>query len=315
MASQNQVPAPPEPDIPEEDLVIPEVQADGGDGSHEEFQEEIPATEPIENPADNGDNTAVSGEDILSANLLGGAFSLHGGELPEITSEESAAVTNAIKTLEGHGGACGFVIVDMESGQGLSYNPQWAGYCASTAKGLFAYYLLDRIYMDETVPAYDADALHAALAYSDNDSYDALVGRYYTQDFIDWLWQFGIYHDLSDINGAYPYAASANMAAAWASFFWKLSEDTDAARFVSDALSQTEVSFIRNGVSEDGWTVRNKGGWIDEYANGENATNDSAIIEKDGRRLVLSIVSSAPYTEESAAAVSELAKAVLSAVE
>ena len=164
------------------------------------------------------------------------------------------------------------------------------------------------------------------ILYSDNDAFDELCFTYYTSEYIEWLAQYGIEHDFASENGPYPDASAESMSWFWGEFAAYLDQDDDAARAVSELLRNTEVSFIRDAFTdEEGFVsadVRNKAGWIAEesyeddvaeyYYYGVNSTSDCGIIEKDGKRYILAVMTEQPFSDAAASDVSALVEALFS---
>lgn len=178
---------------------------------------------------------------------------------------------------------------------------------------------------DRLAPWVLAD-IEDVILYSDNDAFDELCSVYYTPEYIEWLSRYGIEQDPASENGPYPNVSAESMSWFWGEFAAYLDQDDDAARAVSELLRNTEISFIRDAFTDDGGAVsadvRNKAGWIAEesyeddiaeyYYYGVNSTSDCGIIEKDGKRYILAIMTEQPFSDAAAADVSALVEALFS---
>ena len=85
-----------------------------------------------------------------------------------------------------------------------------------------------------------------------------------------------------------------------------LSCGSEASQWLSELLSSTSCSFIRDGIADEQVLVRNKAGWISE--DGCYSTCDAGLIDIDGRTYVMSIMTSMPWSDRSSELVAAIAK-------
>ncbi|QJC21133.1 hypothetical protein [Arcanobacterium buesumense] len=92
-------------------------------------------------------------------------------------SEPTLAELNAVlSNIEEKELSVGFVMIDIASGYGISYQPDAEFYGASTIKG--PYVVAVNKFLPDEVNESDTALMHNAIDISDNDSYTGLRDRY-----------------------------------------------------------------------------------------------------------------------------------------
>ena len=270
--------------------------------------------------------------DAVPASDAPTTFSLTGAAAPALPQEGAAAIDSALQQAR-ELGTVGFVLLDCASGAGLAASPDAAVYGASTYKGPYATYVCEQlvdggaISLDSACPVtpglnyegtfgLDAGAypvrtlLEALITNSDNDAFRVLRGAYDARGYNAWAEQFGD-DALAARHGFYPTYGARTSIKLWAHIYRYLESGSATASWLSDLFGNTHVSFLRDGVKAAGIdaAVRNKAGW---YA-GEaalNCTSDAGIVQIGGSTYLVSIMTSMPYSDASAAAYEQLAAAL-----
>ena len=241
--------------------------------------------------------------DVLSVEAEEGIayFDLRTRKQAAVSSNAMDGVRDAIAAIEEEGATCGFVVIELDSGRGVAYNPGQSTYSASCIKAPVVFYFLaqasqagDSVYGNELVEYRDT------LLYSDNDAYIELVDTHDVEACHAWLAESGItFPTDTDTSGFitdyFTYVSAAGLASAWAEMSATMdSSDADLALFWDD-VAQAETSFIGDGLSGTGAKVWNKAGWIGD--DDLSSVDDAGIVEVGGKRYVFAIATSEPAGE------------------
>lgn len=153
------------------------------------------------------------------------------------------------------------------------------------------------------------ELIEAAVVNSDNDSFIALRAAFDRVGYEDWIVGLGIDYDTAlDPMSDFPTYCPRTSAKLWREMCEYLSCGSEASQWLSELLSSTSRSFIRDGIADEQVLVRNKAGWISE--DGCYSTCDAGLIDIDGRTYVMSIMTSMPWSDHSSEAVAAIAKAL-----
>ena len=106
----------------------------------------------------------------------------------------------------------------------------------------------------------------------------------------------------------FPTYCPRTSAKLWREMSEYLSCGSETSQWLSELLSSTSRSFIRDGIADDQDLVRNKAGWISE--DGCYSTCDAGLIDIDGRTYVMSIMTSMPWSDHSSEVTTAIAKAL-----
>lgn len=259
-------------------------------------------------------------------------------DAPELSSENLQAIQDVVDTIEStpesysdegssasysYGGrtsqqtnmsSVGFVMLDVDSGLGISYNVDQDVYTASTIKAAYVDYMLEE-YGSDSFTNNIITCVENALTWSDNNSYYTLRETYGDDDFNQWMKGLGVditQDDYLDTDPYYPRISARELTRLWANIYTFVDGGSDDAAWFESLMTETETSFIRDGIDASGVTVANKAGWIGEV--GYNAVNDAAIVTtSDGHTYLMVIMSNQTDGEETEANVSDLASALFNA--
>lgn len=266
-------------------------------------------------------------------------FSLAGEETDALSDEDLASIQAAIAEVETHGDL-GVVFFNAETGEGISYNADQTAYSASSSKAPFALYVCEALidtgqlsrsdyayvqttaYVDDPSLAVGQayvveDLITRSITNSDNSANCILRCNYNYSGFDEWLTGLGIDEAAYVRNRWYPYASARTMAKFWTEMYHYVNSGSETGAWLGSLLTQTNKSYIRDGLSDVAATgvadmqVQNKAGWIAE--GGYYSTSDNAIITADGETYIMSLMSSAPYSDASHNAMAQLALALFQA--
>ena len=250
-------------------------------------------------------------------------FSLVDDQIPALEDGSLAALQDALDQAQELGDV-GVVFYDLSSGKGVTYNADVEVYGASSYKALYALYICEslvetgQVSLDDSLGTYGGynmgwqtvrDLIEAAVVNSDNDSFIALRAAFDHAGYEDWIVSLGIDYDTAlDPMSDFPTYCPRTSTKLWREMSEYLSCGSEASQWLSELLSSTSRSFIRDGIADDQALVRNKAGWISE--DGCYSTCDAGLIDIDGRTYVMSIMTSMPWSDHSSEAVAAIAKAL-----
>ncbi len=247
------------------------------------------------------------------------AFSLIGGiseEPEELLGDE---LTEAIRELEFQGYEVGCFFMNLDSGKGVSYNLDTRIYGASSFKGIYAAYLSEHLADGEVgLSSSVISLMDASVRYSDNAAFSTLRNSYDGAGFAGWIESCGVNSDIVN-DTHFPRYSARESALLWFHTYQYLQTGTEAANRLRELFTQTNVSFIREGVtnvlssenemsndaaseerdeSEGSVTntdavVLNKAGWIASTPRFSGLC-DAGLIEYDGQTYLISVMTSAP---------------------
>lgn len=250
-------------------------------------------------------------------------FSLVDNKIPTLEDESLALLQDALSRAQELGDV-GVVFYDLSSGKGVTYNPDVEVYGASSYKALYALYICEslvetgQVSLDDSLGTYGGynmgwqtvrDLIEAAIVNSDNDSFIALRAAFDRVDYEDWIAALGVEDEVAlDPMSDFPTYCARTSAKLWREMSEYLSCGSETSQWLSELLSSTSRSFIRDGIADDQALVRNKAGWISE--DGCYSTCDAGLIDIDGRTYVMSIMTSMPWSDRSSEVTAAIAKAL-----
>lgn len=261
--------------------------------------------------------------------LVEGASSLDAPTTDEsraAQTDESASLdslTAAIRSMESQGYEVGCFFVDLNSGEGVAYNLDTRIYGASSFKGVYAAYLSEQLADGESgLSASAVSLMDDSIRYSDNNAFSTLRNSYDGAGFARWVESCGVSSDIVH-DTHFPRYSARESALFWLHTYRYLQSGTDAASHLRELYTQTNVSFIRDGVtvvvasgdevqrdsgageqensfeetigesSSKSVVVMNKAGWIASSPRFSGLC-DAGLIECGGHTYLMSIMTSAP---------------------
>ncbi|HJI38531.1 MAG TPA: class A beta-lactamase-related serine hydrolase [Collinsella aerofaciens] len=250
-------------------------------------------------------------------------FSLVDDQIPALEDEGLAALQDALDQAKELGDV-GVVFYDLSSGKGVTYNADVEVYGASSYKALYVLYVCEslvetgQVSLDDTLGTYGGysmgwltvrELIEASVVNSDNDSFIALRAAFDRVGYEDWIVGLGIDYDAAlDPMSDFPTYCPRTSAKLWREMSEYLSCGSETSQWLSELLSSTSRSFIRDGIADDQALVRNKAGWISE--DGCYSICDAGLIDVDGDTYIMSIMTSMPWSDRSSEATAAIAKAL-----
>lgn len=250
------------------------------------------------------------------------AFSLVDNESPALADDALAELQDALDQAQELGDV-GVVFYDLSSGKGVTYNADAEVYGASSYKALYVLYVCEslvetgQVSLDDSLGTYGGynmgwqtvrDLIEAAVVNSDNDSFIALRAAFDRVGYEDWIVGLGVDCDTAlDPMSDFPTYCPRTSAKLWREMSEYLSCGSETSQWLSELLSSTSRSFIRDGIADEQALVRNKAGWISE--DGCYSTCDAGLVDIDGRTYVMSVMTSMPWSDRSSELVAAIAKA------
>lgn len=237
-----------------------------------------------------------------------GTFSLIEGENTTLLSEEQQeSLAAATQNIEGGGYTVGFTLINLNTGKGIAYNLDSRVYGASSFKGPYAAFLCQHLGdNDASYPSGSEAAgsgvsssiyslMQPMILYSDNSAFSSLRNTYDSAGFAEWLNSCGVDSEIMH-DTHFPRYSARESALLWLHAYQYLKTNTPTAQNLASLYEQTNVSFIRSGVSDDEGVeaVLNKAGWC---SGSERFTGlcDAGLIKcTDGTTYLMSTMTNSP---------------------
>lgn len=237
-----------------------------------------------------------------------GTFSLIEGEdAVPLSEEQQESLAAATQNIEGGGYAVGFTLINLNTGKGIAYNLDSRVYGASSFKGPYAAYLCQHLGDNDVSYPSGSEAagsgvsssiyslIQPMILYSDNSAFSSLRNTYDSAGFAEWLNSCGVDSEIMH-DTHFPRYSARESALLWLHAYQYLKTNTPTAQNLASLYEQTNVSFIRSGVSDDEGVeaVLNKAGWC---AGSERFTGlcDAGLIKcTDGTTYLMSTMTNSP---------------------
>ena len=237
-----------------------------------------------------------------------GTFSLIEGEdAAPLSEEQQESLAAATQSIEGGGYTVGFTLINLNTGKGIAYNLDSRVYGASSFKGPYAAYLCQHLGDNDVSYPSGSEAagsgvsssiyslMQPMILYSDNNAFSSLRNSYDSAGFAEWLNSCGVDSEIMH-DTHFPRYSARESALLWLHTYQYLKTNTPTAQNLASLYEQTNVSFIRSGVSDDEGVeaVLNKAGWC---AGRERFTGlcDAGLIKcTDGTTYLMSTMTNSP---------------------
>lgn len=237
-----------------------------------------------------------------------GTFSLIEGEdAAPLSEEQQESLAAATQNIEGGGYTVGFTLINLNTGKGIAYNLDSRVYGASSFKGPYATYLCQHLGDNDVSYPSGSEAagsgvsssiyslIQPMILYSDNSAFNSLRNTYDSVGFAEWLNSCGVDSEIMH-DTHFPRYSARESALLWLHAYQYLKTNTPTAQNLASLYEQTNVSFIRSGVSDDEGVeaVLNKAGWC---AGSERFTGlcDAGLIKcTDGTTYLMSTMTNSP---------------------
>lgn len=235
-------------------------------------------------------------------------FSLIEGEdAAPLSEEQQESLAAATQNIEDGGYTVGFTLINLNTGKGIAYNLDSRVYGASSFKGPYAAYLCQHLGdNDASYPSGSEAAgsgvsssiyslIQPMILYSDNSAFSSLRNTYDSAGFAEWLNSCGVDSEIMH-DTHFPRYSARESALLWLRTYQYLKTNTPTAQNLASLYEQTNVSFIRSGVSGDDKVeaVLNKAGWC---SGSERFTGlcDAGLIKcTDGTTYLMSAMTNSP---------------------
>lgn len=235
-------------------------------------------------------------------------FSLIEGEdAAPLSEEQQESLAAATQNIEDGGYTVGFTLINLNTGKGIAYNLDSRVYGASSFKGPYAAYLCQHLGdNDASYPSGNEAAgsgvsssiyslIQPMILYSDNSAFSSLRNTYDSAGFAEWLNSCGVDSEIMH-DTHFPRYSTRESALLWLRTYQYLKTNTPTAQNLASLYEQTNVSFIRSGVSDDAEVeaVLNKAGWC---SGSERFTGlcDAGLIKcTDGTTYLMSTMTNSP---------------------
>lgn len=237
-----------------------------------------------------------------------GTFSLIEGEdATPLSEEQQESLAAATQNIEDGGYTVGFTLINLNTGKGIAYNLDSRVYGASSFKGPYAAFLCQHLGDNDASYPSDSEAvgpgvsssmyslIQPMILYSDNSAFSSLRNTYDSAGFAEWLNSCGVDSEIMH-DTHFPRYSARESALLWLHAYQYLKTNTPTAQNLASLYEQTNVSFIRSGVSDDEGVeaVLNKAGWC---SGSERFTGlcDAGLIKcTDGTTYLMSTMTNSP---------------------
>lgn len=237
-----------------------------------------------------------------------GTFSLIEGEdATPLSEEQQESLAAATQNIEGGGYTVGFTLINLNTGKGIAYNLDSRVYGASSFKGPYAAYLCQHLGDDDASYPSGSEAagsgvsssiyslIQPMILYSDNSAFSSLRNTYDSAGFAEWLNSCGVDSEIMH-DTHFPRYSARESALLWLHTYQYLKTNTPTAQNLTSLYEQTNVSFIRSGVSDDEEVeaVLNKAGWCSGRERFTGLCDAGLIKCSDGTTYLMSTMTNSP---------------------
>lgn len=180
-----------------------------------------------------------------------------------------------------------FVMIDLNSGRGIAYNPGKVQYIASSIKG--PYVAAVNKYRSSSVSAGVRATMGNTIRVSSNEGYASLRRRFGHGIMRKMMGYCGIGAKEMAWTRNYPYMSSRTLAKLWIGTYWYYYRETNGrSAWARNLYAHPLNSFIDRALDTP---TRTKPGWYP--GGGYNVQNDAGVVLVDGHPYVLAVMSSA----------------------
>ena len=302
----------------------------GGSAPSEEIRS-LDAQDALQSASDapNASEVAKTAQSTLDATSGVYELSMFDAATDEVTllSDDNAgvqSVVDAVNAFADKGYDVGFVVYDVQSQKGLDYNADEAFFSASTIKAPFSTALcqaideqstadisFDDMLFEDTIVAGTgimatddqdeypvSEVVENSIVHSDNTGY-ALLREHCNNDnlFENWCAVQGV--NAVDWEGLwYPNYTPRDLAKLWLGVGTYLLSDNEHASWLKGLLQNTDLSFLRDGIS-DAETIWAKPGFEwDQWGTGMDSMNEGGTVVDSNGAYIVAIMSTAPFDDE-----------------
>ena len=257
-------------------FVVSSVQScsSGGEQEQIEVQEVQPVNLSYQASVTGLDSVADSGSSIAGFTLANEGQNY----MPSLSEEGQNTIQTALAPFTENEYDVGFILMDLQTGSGYSYNLDQEVYGASSFKGPVLIYGCQEA-LEPGILSIDTvnDSASNAIIYSDNNSYynmRAIFEEYSEISLVNWLANMNIDSDV-ETDTSFPHYSVRESAKLWMNaylYFTSSESDPEIVSWAQDLFSQTEVSMLRAGV-DPSFALITDGGEV--YINQATQTDQS----------------------------------------
>lgn len=257
-------------------FVVSSVQScsSGGEQEQIEVQEVQPVNLSYQASVTGLDSVADSGSSIAGFTLANEGQNY----MPSLSEEGQNTIQTALAPFMENEYDVGFILMDLQTGSGYSYNLNQEVYGASSFKGPVLIYGCQEA-LEPGILSIDTvnDSASNAIIYSDNNSYynmRAIFEEYSEISLVNWLANMNIDSDV-ETDTSFPHYSVRESAKLWMNaylYFTSSESDPEIVSWAQDLFSQTEVSMLRAGV-DPSFALITDGGEV--YINQATQTDQS----------------------------------------
>ena len=233
-------------------FVVSSVQScsSGGEQEQIEVQEVQPVNLSYQASVTGLDSVADSGSTIAGFTLANEGQNY----MPSLSEEGQNTIQTALAPFMENEYDVGFILMDLQTGSGYSYNLDQEVYGASSFKGPVLIYGCQEA-LEPGILSIDTvnDSASNAIIYSDNNSYynmRAIFEEYSEISLVNWLANMNIDSDV-ETDTSFPHYSVRESVKLWMNaylYFTSSESDPEIVSWAQDLFSQTEVSMLRAGV-------------------------------------------------------------------
>lgn len=237
-----------------------------------------------------------------------GTFSLIEGEdATPLSEEQQESLAAATQNIEDGGYTVGFTLINLNTGKGVAYNLDSRVYGASSFKGPYAAFLCQHLGDNDVSYPSGSEAagsgvsssiyslMQPMILYSDNSAFSSLRNTYDSAGFAEWLNSCGVDSEIMH-DTHFPRYSARESTLLWLHTYQYLKTNTPTAQNLTSLYEQTNVSFIRSGVSDDEEVeaVLNKAGWCSGRERFTGLCDAGLIKCTDGTTYLMSTMTNSP---------------------
>lgn len=205
------------------------------------------------------------------------------------SSDALEQLEDEVAALEAEGLSVSFTLVDVQTGNTLSYNDDVACYPASCAKAAYCAMVCETYGGSGQYPS----AIQNCLVNSSNDAYDSLILAFGLDSFASWLDEVGAHgaaqSSRTGDNHSYPRISAAELETVWEEIYRFGTSGEAGAQELVDSLSQTNYSVL-GGLLRDEYEVWSKPGWYFQDSYDITCTNDAGVVFSDCGPYVVAVM-------------------------
>ncbi|MEY8460601.1 hypothetical protein AALA69_05660 [Eggerthellaceae bacterium 24-137] len=168
---------------------------------------------------------------------------------PVLSDRSLVSLSNALAYYDANGYEASYLFMDLGTGRGIAGNLDVPIYGASSFKGPFCAYVVNKELPNDIERTRSArlTQIENIIYWSDNASYGQLRRDFGNDGMRAWLSEAGVDESLVD-DTYFPTYTARQSALMWLKIYDYLENaGTSAAQWLSDVFEGTEVSFLRNG--------------------------------------------------------------------